>query len=467
MFRKNSFLKNIILRLKSFVFLASLIFLFLPADSHCQATENSGSSVNAKLRKQIVNKLSELLVKNYIAVESAERIAKQLQTNLDSGKYDILVDAKEFARVVNADLREIGKDRHFYFGFNPETYDRLTGKRFGDPSNNNYEDNLKKERYQNFGLRKVERLNGNIGYLELLSNSPYAGSEAGDAIVGAMSFISNTDAVIIDVRKNPGGSGQINQLIGSYFFEPGDDRWLISNRNRSEGTFKQEWTLPYVPGKRMPKTDLYILISNNTGSAAEGLAYTLQSLKRATVAGEHSYGGANSGSIVPVEAGFIFFLPTGQTISPITNSNWEGTGVLPDVEVKADLALIKAQSLIFNKIISKETDKAKIDEAKWFLKELNAELVPVVLSPEVIKSHTGKFGSRSITLENGELYYQREGKPKYKLIALEESLFRIEGLENYQLQFNKDVTGKINKITILIYQGFGKGIFTDVSERNE
>ncbi len=465
MFEKKGFSKNIISRLGRAFFSMNFILIFLSVTASPQTAEKTDGAINAATRKLVVEKVSALLMKNYISAEVAEKIARQLQVNIKSGKYDKFNDPKEFAQAINTDLAEIGKDRHFYFAFDPQTYDKLTGKKV-EAASGNAEDDLRKERYQNFGLRKVERLTGNIGYLELLSNSSYAGSEAGDAIVGAMNFIANTDAVIIDVRKNPGGSGQINQLIGSYFFEPGEDKWLISNRNRSRGTFKQEWTLPYVPGKRMPKTDLYILIGPDTGSAAEGLAYTLQTLKRAVVVGEPSYGGANSGDLVAVEVGFVFFLPTGQTVSPITNSNWDGTGVQPDVRVKPELALLKAQALILSKIAGKETDPAKIEEAKWFSQEYNAEIAPVVVAPNILKSYEGKFGQRTITFENGELYHQREGRPKYKLVALEESLFRINGVENYHLQFNKDSEGKINKITVLVYRGFGEKIYTEILQRN-
>jgi C-terminal processing protease CtpA/Prc len=318
------------------------------------------------------------------------------------------------------------------------------------------------EKFNNFGFNKIERLDGNIGYIELLRFSSFVGEEAGAVAVSTMNFVGNSDALIIDLRKNPGGSGKMGQLLGSYFFEPGDDKWLVSNYNRSQGTIKQEWTFSYVPGKRMPDVDLYILISPNTGSAAEGFAYNLQALKRATVVGERSAGGAHSGEMAPITNGLVMFVPAGRTINPITNTNWEGVGVRPDVEVKSKDALLKAQSLALEKLQNKFQDEQRKEHVKWLLKSLYAELSPVVVNESILKEYVGKYeGASTVTFKNGELFFQTGAKKEYRLVALDKNLFTVEGANYYgigrqRMQFVRNEKGEVTKAITLVNYESGK-----------
>jgi C-terminal processing protease CtpA/Prc len=126
--------------------------------------------------------------------------------------------------------------------------------------------------------------------------------------------------------------------LASYFF---DERPVILNRffDRPSNRTTDQTTLASVPGRRMPGVPLYILTSRRTFSAAEGFAYSLQALKRATVVGETTGGGAHPSVDMPIGSGLVAFVPVARSMNPVTGTDWEGTGVAPDLAVDADHAL--------------------------------------------------------------------------------------------------------------------------------
>jgi retinol-binding protein 3 len=194
------------------------------------------------------------------------------------------------------------------------------------------------------GIRSARRLPGNIGYLDLAYFSP--DSDAGSAFAAAMQLVSGTDALIVDLRRNGGGSGDAVTALLSYFFD--DPIQLTSKVERRNGQSfeRQKWTMPYVAGPRYSGNPVFLLSSTHTHSAAEQCAYDLKNTHRATIVGEHTAGDAN-GSSGEVALGYHFsvFIPDSQPRSPITHSNWQGTGVEPDVATTAPDALVTAYKL--------------------------------------------------------------------------------------------------------------------------
>ena len=171
-------------------------------------------------------------------------------------------------------------------------------------------------------------------------------------------FLGNTDAIIFDLRKNGGGDPAMVALICSYLFGPepvhlNDLHWREGKGERVE----EFWTLKDVAGKRYTGKDVYVLTSNYTFSGAEEFTYNLKNLKRATIIGETTGGGANPGGGNRLSEHFGVFIPTGRAVSPVTKTNWEGTGVEPDVKVPADQALKTAQLIALRKALDKTTDE--------------------------------------------------------------------------------------------------------------
>lgn len=165
----------------------------------------------------------------------------------------------------------------------------------------------------------------------------------GPTAIAAMNFFANVDAIIFDLRDNGGGDPAMIALISTYLFDQPthlNDIWT-----RKTGESKQYWTLPSVPGKLLPAVPAFVLTSSRTFSGAEEFSYNLKNLKRATIVGETTGGGAHPVSGQRIDDRFVIGVPFARAISPITKTNWEGTGVEPDVKVAAADALATAQRL--------------------------------------------------------------------------------------------------------------------------
>jgi C-terminal processing protease CtpA/Prc len=221
-------------------------------------------------------------------------------------------------------------------------------------------------RQVNYGFEKIERLPGNIGYIDLRGfQDPETGLET---VAAAMNFVNNTDALIFDLRQNGGGDPGMVALICSYLFGEKPVH-LNTFYNRKKDSTEEFWTKASVAGKRYGDKDIYVLTSNKTFSAAEEFSYNLKNLKRATIIGETTGGGAHPGGMFRINDHFSAFVPDGRAINPITKTNWEGTGVEPDVKVLKELALKTAHALALNKIAEKTPD----EQRKKGLRELAAK----------------------------------------------------------------------------------------------
>lgn len=293
--------------------------------------QQSAPAIDAAMRKATASKVGELLAEHYVFADVGGACRDLLQQQLSAGVYDQHADADAFALAVTGDLQGLTKDKHL----------RVRARRVEavrQPDGERQDDRLERARRGNYGFRKVEVLDDNIGYLDLRGFLP--AEHAGDTAVAAMALLQNTDAMIIDLRNNTGGSPTMVQLISSYFFARPTHLNSMAFRGREQ--VDQFWTLPHVPGKRRPDVPLYVLTSSRTFSAAEEFANNLKELGRATIVGEVTGGGAHPGGLMPVNECFEIWIPRGRAINPISNGNWEGSGVRPDIEVAADDALARA-----------------------------------------------------------------------------------------------------------------------------
>jgi C-terminal processing protease CtpA/Prc len=199
----------------------------------------------------------------------------------------------------------------------------------------------------NCGFVKVEQLPGNIGYLKF--NMFASPDMCGPTASAAMNFLANTDALIVDMRDNGGGDPSMVRYVSSYVFSTRthlNDLW-----NRKTGETQEYWTLDTIPGKRFGgEKPVYVLTSSRTFSGAEEFSYNLKMLKRATIVGETTGGGAHPVAGRRIDDHFMIGVPGARAINPISKTNWEGVGVEPDVKVAAADALTTAQKLATEKI---------------------------------------------------------------------------------------------------------------------
>jgi len=168
-----------------------------------------------------------------------------------------------------------------------------------------------------------------------------------------MGFLAYSDAIIFDLRENGGGQPAMVTLIASYLFD--EPTHLIDIYNRKENSTTQNWTLSYLPGPRLAKQPAFVLTSKRTFSGAEEFAFDLKHQKRAVIVGETTGGGAHPVSGHTVADYFMIGVPFAKSLDPVTKTNWEGTGVEPDVKVPAADALATAEKLALEKIQARKT----------------------------------------------------------------------------------------------------------------
>ena len=321
--------------------------------------EQPDRTITAATRTEVIDGVLRKLGESYVFPEVAVKMETAVRERFKNGEYDAVTSAKALADTLTEHLQAVSRDRHLrvLYSFAP-----LPAEPEGSDGAPAPERRETSRRF-NFGFEKVERLAGNVGYLDLrYFDSPEIGGETATA---AMGFLAGTDALVIDLRQNGGGDPAMIALLCSYLF-PAEPVHLNSLYWRPTDTTQQFWTLPYVPGRRYLDKEVYVLTSKRTFSGAEEFAYNLKNLKRATLVGETTGGGAHPGGVERVSDHFAVWVPTGRAINPISKTNWEGTGVTPDVAVAADQALEAAHRMALKKLLEKaddEEDRERLENA--------------------------------------------------------------------------------------------------------
>jgi hypothetical protein len=333
-----------------------------------ESVQEEMPKVDVDTKEEVVFKVADFMKDCYVFSEIGEKMGEHIKTKHKDGEYDSYTDVKEFCARVTADLREISQDRHIFVFFSPNEAAEVAaykGLLPDDERKRIEEQNFESSKRENFGFQRVEVLDGNVGYLKLRYFPTV--DDAAETCIGAMSFLSNTDAVIVDLRENGGGGGLVG-FLSSYFFTS-EKVHLSSCYSRASDSIEHSWTLPYVPGKRVPNVDLYILVSSRTFSAAEDFAYSLQQLKRAVVIGETTKGGAHPVDVLIVKGSILTQISVGNSINPITKTNWEGVGVKPDIAVPAEEALHTAYLLALKNLAKKTKDDRVKQELTSLIKQ--------------------------------------------------------------------------------------------------
>jgi len=305
--------------------------------------------LDAAARTRIIEAVLSALNQNYVYPETAEKMAAAIHDNQQKGKYDDITDGGVLANQMGEDLNAVSHDRHLRVQWSPF---KLPAQRQGpDPA---AEARMQRDlERSNCTFEKLEILPGNVGYVKF--NAFPAPDICGPTVAAAMNFLAHADALIFDLRDNGGGDPRMVALIATYLFD--HPVHLSDIYNRREDSTTQYWTLPYVPGKRMASTPAFVLTSGRTFSGAEDFTYNLQAIQRVTVIGETTGGGAHPTMFQAVDAHFSVGVPFARSINLTTKTNWEGTGVTPDVQVKSTEALQAAHQLAVNKIRAKSTSK--------------------------------------------------------------------------------------------------------------
>src|SRR5262245_26015696 len=330
-------------------------------------------SIDSTTRATLIDNLIQKLHDQYIFPEIAQQMDAAIRAKAGSGAYDELTTLEDLCERLTADVQEVSHDKHLRLFYRAEP---VLEDEPEQPTPEQFEEFRYAMSLLNFGFARVERLPGNVGYLDLRGFVPT--SVGGEAAVAAMNLLAHTGALIVDLRQNGGGDPEMVALITSYLF---DQMTNLNNMYWRDGDrTKQFWTLPYVPGRRFGAgKPVYVLTSSHTFSGAEEFAYNLKNLRRATIIGEVTGGGAHPVGRFAITPHVGAHIPVGRAVNPISGTNWEGTGVTPDIAVPQEDALRTAQILALRYVLEQAGDHGAgpladlVEEARAALAELEVQ----------------------------------------------------------------------------------------------
>jgi len=338
--------------------------------AHAQLPAEPDRAVTAATRTAVIEETLRQLNANYVFPDVARQMEQAVRARLASKEYDRISSARALAETLTKDLRTVSRDLHLTVNYSHAPLPATGGA--SPPSADAVEQQRRMALFGNAGFERVERLAGNVGYLDLRGFEHVAW--AGDTVVAAMNLLAHTDALVIDLRDNGGGSAETVALLSSYLFDQATH--LNSIYWRPDDSTRQFWTTTHVDGQRYGGTkNVYVLTSSRTFSAAEEFSYNLKSLKRATIVGETTMGGAHPIIIARLHDHFSAFVPAGRAINPVTKTNWEGTGVQPDVAVPETQALRAAHELALETRAKSSGNPARAEQFKSALEQLRRALV--------------------------------------------------------------------------------------------
>lgn len=441
------------MRIILIVFTFSL-FLLGSSGRSCLAQKNPAPVAISKSGiKKLVENLSQSLKKYYVFPDKGQLMSNYLTSQYQKGAYHPFTDPIQLANQLNKDLQHAHADGHMGVFYNPELAKQLETP----PPSEKERKQQERERElpqlleNNFAFKKLEVLTGNIAYVRLDGFATFF-PEAKPILNGAFQFLKNTKAIIIDLRYNGGGDPMMVNQIESYFF--GQKIHMLSIIDPGENKTYELFADPAKVDSVTLTMPMYILTSNNTFSGAEDFSYAMQSVKRATIVGETTGGGANMPRSYSFGYGVVGRIPGARPQNPYTKTNWEGIGVKPDIAVPAEKALSKAQATALTDLLAKATNEWEKRRLQWSLNALKASDSTTSPDPATLNQYVGVYqGGLDFYVKDNRLFCKNaeRGNGIFELKPIADALFVLD--ENVQVQFEKEDTDAYSKIKMLWRDG--------------
>ncbi|HSZ31660.1 MAG TPA: S41 family peptidase [Puia sp.] len=407
--------------------------------------------ITPEITHQLIDSIRKVLVEKYIFRDTAIKMVDYLEKQYKRGIYDSITDPTELERKLYKDLRLVHRDVHFRLIYAPGMAKNLSAQ-FDSLSQKKADStNVVNMQNDNYFFHKVEILSGNIGYIKFNGFTDLI-EQAKPTLNAAFRFVMNTKALIIDLRENRGGSPDMVSQIESYFF-PGR-KHMNDIVTRSPDSTIVFWTDPKNADGIMLSMPVYMLTSKSTVSGAEDLAYAMQSVHRAVIIGDTTAGGAHPTGMYNIGFGFIGAIPVARTLNPYTHTDWEGTGVYPDIPVSSDEALKTAERLFFKEEIGKAGTVIKKRQLEWTMKDLLASQSDEIQDSQSLVLYTGNYTGGLIFYVQGHYLYCRNkerGNRIFKLKHIEGNEFVLD--DRNEIQFVKNESGKVTGCRVFASSG--------------
>ena len=377
-----------------------------------------------------------MLYNHYIFPDAARKWAAYLEAQYKKGAYAGIKDPTDLADRLQQDLQKAHHDGHFRLLYAPgmagnlaDTTHMAERRRVGD--------SLQRimMRSRNYEFTKVEILPGNIGYIKF---NGFVGclDEARPTITGAFRFVTNTKAIIIDLRDIGGGSPAMVSQIESYFFPVKTHMNDIIDQKNGTEVF---WTDPAKADSVLLQQPVYILTSRHTFSGAEDFSYGMQAVHRVTIVGDTSGGGAHPVGPVPVALGFVALIPFARSLNHYTHSDWEGTGVIPDIPTLSTGALEVVEKAFLTKWSQTAATGPEKAQAQGQIDDLLGRSLQETRDPAILTPYIGTYQGGLVFYTDQSGFYCRNaerGNQIFKLIPVSNAKFTLD--ENVHVEFTKD-----------------------------
>jgi hypothetical protein len=432
----------------------------IPAASACLCAQGPnaqpGRVLDAAARRAVIDSAASLLARDYAFADTGQMLAAHLRARLAADAFDGATTEPQLGEALTREMQAFNHDGHLYTAYRPAAGTAAAGAfrmvrqgaaEGGAPQREGPSAaDLAALRRQNYGVARAERLDGNVGYVEVTSFS--RGNEAAAAIDAAMAMLRHVDAMIVDLRRNGGGSEMTHYLMS--YFQP-DGAVQTWNYTRIMGDTMKNYSRPVNGAKRLD-IPVYVLTSGRTASAAEAFAHNLQSAGRAKTVGTATSGAGYNNMTFPLTDQTAISISVGAAFYPPTGKRWEGTGVLPDIAVPAEQALAVARAEALTALAAREADPRHKQELAWAAEVARAELHPVAVPASVLARYAGTYGNRVVTVDGGRLVYQRRAdRPGDALTAVSESMFAPSS--ETRIEFVRDTTGSVTALRTLTAGG--------------
>ena len=387
----------------------------------------SAPSAQSLDSRAVVAEVRRIIAERYVLPERRPALDAALAQGLATGRYDV-TDPALLAERINADLETAVQDRHLGLMYSPQQAAMLASGG-GRPQPDNAAA-AARARAANHGVSELRVLPGNIRYLAY-DGFMWNGAESAAAIDTAMRFLSGGDAVIIDLRRNGGGSPEAVQYLISHFLPP--DRPLVTFYMNGQPDPDRLSTLAELPAGRMVGKPLYVLISDRTGSAAEEFTGHVGGYRIGELIGQTTAGAGFRNDLVPIAGGFVLSVSVGRAVLASTGRDWEAVGHSPTTEVQPAQALLVAQLHALRGLAQSATPPER-SRLEAMATVLAAQIQPVATALP-LAAYTGVFGERTVSLEDGRLALQRSGGPRLAMIPIGPNAFAFEGDPAARVEF--------------------------------
>jgi len=400
-----------------------ILFIILSTAIHAQnLTENE--------KDNILVKVIEKLEKIYPFPEISEKTITALQLQISNGFYQKYRSSNEFATQVTLALEKSSNDKHLDLFFDPQLAQALLEETSN--STDYTKEEAQNEIWNNYGFKELKILDGNIGYLNL--SVFFATDYAGGMADISMGYFINCNALIIDLRQNGGGWGDMVVYLLGYFIDTNEPLLLNIVESTLDSTIYSEVVPNYVPGNKLTDIPIYILTSQSTASAAEAFISHMKYFnKNVTIIGKKTRGAENPVEHVPIDDNFVLQIPAWKKIYSKNPNVWEGVGINPDIEVEPNEALKTAQKKALEKLLTTSNDKTASEKYHWALDGILASYNNVHVNS--IKNLSGNYGKIKIIFKDRKLYYQFEDRAVIQLTPISDNYFLVEGIDFFRIKF--------------------------------